>query len=153
MEEKLYSLVETLPSWARKPVNRGLAIFPLQKLIRFCLVGGAGGLIGLGILYLCKGIFGLHYLTAGAISCLSTYIFVYLSNSKFTFGHLPGIKGFGKFIVGNLGTASVGFGLYALFIEVFDIWYMLASILSTISITLVNFLIARYWVWKKKPPV
>lgn len=136
-------------SIVRKQANRILGIFPPRKLVRFLVVGSSAAVVSLGVLYGLRDGLGLHYMVAGVGSWLTAMGIAYTGNSKWTFGFFPRPRGFGRFIVSNLGTAAIGFSLYALFTGVAGIWYMASSVLSTGCVTLINWLSSRYWIWRQ----
>lgn len=124
--------------------------FPPSKFFKFCVVGGTGAVLGLGLLYVFTEYLGLFYLLSLAIGWLIVSVVVYLGNCKYTFHSFQGIKGFGKFITSRLGTTLGGFGLVAILTSGLNIHYMLSPILGTLIMTIFNFLISKRWIWHEK---
>lgn len=131
-----------LPDWL-------LRIFPPEKLIKFCVVGGIGALIGLGLLYVFVERAGLHYLVALGIAWAIVSYIVYMGNCGWTFKSFLGIRGFGKFVASRMVTTVMGFGLVALLTSGLGVWYMASPVIGTSAMALVNFLISKRWIWQK----
>ncbi|MFA5134785.1 MAG: GtrA family protein [Patescibacteria group bacterium] len=61
----------------------------------------------------------------------------------------PSLPEFFKFaVVGGIGTI-VDFGIYALFTRVFLVYYIVARVFSVLIAILNNFLLNKYWTFKK----
>lgn len=143
IRQSAYRLLGLLPDWL-------LRIFPVEKLVKFCIIGGVGAVFGMGLLYTLTEWGGLHYLLSLAIVYLPMSYLVYMGNCGWTFKSFKGTKGFAKFLLAKGVTTLAGFGVVALLTSVFNIWYMASPVLAGGSMALVNFLISKNWIWKRR---
>jgi putative flippase GtrA len=121
-------------------------VFPAALVARFLSAGAAVAVAGAATLYLLVDVCGLHYLL-GAVGSWATAMYLsYVSNSRWVFRAALSITGIWKFTSTRLVTTAIGFGLYAVFVEM-GLWYMAASVASTVAVTLGNYLASRYLVW------
>ena len=137
----IYKVFGLLPA----PIQR---LFPIEKVLKFLVVGGAGAVFGMALLYALTEWAGLHYLVSLSIVYLPMSYLVYMGNCGWTFKSFRGIRGFGKFLLAKGVTTVIGFGFVTLLTSVFGIWYMLSPIISGGSMSVVNFLISHNWIWK-----
>ena len=138
----IYKLIGILPA-------RVLRIFPPDELIKFCVVGGIGAIIGLGILYALTEWLGLFYVISGSIGWIIVSYLVYIGNCGWTFQSFLGIRGFGKFLASRSVTTIVGSGLAILLTSGFGIWYMASPVITAAAMALINFLAGKRWIWRK----
>jgi len=123
-------------------------LFPIEKVIKFLVVGGAGAVFGMALLYVLTEWVGLHYLVSSLIAYLPVSYLVYMGNCGWTFKSFLGIRGFLKFLLTRAVTTIIGFGLVILLTSVFGVWYMLSPIIGGGLMSIVNFLVSRKWIWK-----
>jgi len=116
-------------------------------------VGGLGGALGLGIVYVLTDIAGLFYLVSSVIGWIIVSYLVYLGNCGWTFGKFVGIKGFGKFLTSRAATTAVGFSLGATLVSGFHVWYIAAFVIVAAVMAIANFLIATQWIWRGKKKI
>ena len=141
MRRLIYRLAEFLPDWFTK-------IFPIERLLKFLVVGGIGAVFGMVLLYVLTEWCGMHYFVSLVIVYWPVSYMVYMGNCGWTFESFKGIKGFAKFLLSRAVTTLAGFGIVALLTSVFNIWYMVSPVLAGGSVALVNFLISKNWIWK-----
>lgn len=122
-------------------------IFPAKLVARFAIVGVAAAIVSLVVLWLAVDKAGLHYIVGGIFSWATATYLAYVGNAGWVFRVYLNWRGVARFVSSRGATTVIGFGLYAVFVEV-GIWYMAASVLSTAVVTFGNYITARYWVWR-----
>lgn len=120
----------------------------IRLFVRFCTVGAAAAVIGMVVLYLAVDMCGLHYLVGGGLSWAASTSIGYVWNTQHVFRAAFSVDSLWKFISSRGAALAVGVGIYVVFVEM-GIWYMAASVLSTVVVTGGNFVVARWWVWKQ----
>jgi putative flippase GtrA len=117
------------------------------QLIRYGVSGGIAFVVDFCLLYVLKEYAGFHYLVAGTISFCAGLIVTYLfsiywifsvrkfSNRKLEFGIFT--------LIGAVGIA-LNFAFLWLFASVIHQHYLLAKIITTVIVTLWNFLAKKY---------
>jgi putative flippase GtrA len=98
------------------------------------------------LLYLLVDVCGLHYLLGGVGSWAAATYLSYVSNARWVFRAALSLTGIWRFVSTRLAATAIGFGLYTVFVES-GLWYMAASVASTIVVTIGNYLASRYWIW------
>lgn len=130
-------------------------VFRKNILARYLVAGGVGASTNIGLLFLCTDIFKIWYLYSSVIA-FSVAVFVSFVLQKFwTFGDRQIEKVHNQFVLYLIG-ALVGLGINAtlmyIFVEYFGIWYIAAQIITGVFIAILNFLIYRFIVFKKRIP-
>lgn len=124
----------------------------ISRFIKFCIVGGTGALVNLGLTYSLTSL-GLFYPASGAIAIEASLLTNFFFNKLWTFQDRA-IKGF-KAIFKALGRDHlVRFGgmvlnLLILWIltEYFGLWYMISQTIGIGVATLWNFGGNKLWTW------
>lgn len=120
----------------------------IRLFARYCTVGAVAAVIGMVVLYLAVDVCGLHYLVGGGLSWSASTGIGYVWNTQHVFRATFSADSLWKFVSSRGATLAVGVGIYVVFVES-GIWYMAASVLSTVVVTFGNFVVARWWVWKQ----
>jgi len=121
-------------------------VFPVALVARFLSAGVAAAVASLALLYLLVDVCGLHYLLGGVGSWAAATYLSYVSNARWVFRAALSLTGIWRFVSTRLAATAIGFGLYTVFVES-GLWYMAASVASTIVVTIGNYLASRYWIW------
>jgi len=126
----------------------------LARFIKFCLVGGSGVGVNMGLLWLLTEVGGMFYLMSAAISIETSIITNFLLNNYFTFAdrRQPGVKSLLKTLMkfNLVSLAGLGINLTILWIltEPLGLFYMLSNLVGIAAATLWNYLLNNWWTWK-----
>jgi dolichol-phosphate mannosyltransferase len=126
----------------------------MLRFIKFCLVGGSGVLVNMGLYWLLTRFGGLVTTLAAAISIETSIISNFLLNNFFTFRrrNVPGVKPFFqrllKFNLFSLAGMGINLGLLWVFHDFMGIHDMLAMFLAILIVTMWNYLVNTWWTWR-----
>jgi len=126
----------------------------LRRFLKFCLVGGSGVFVNMGLLWVLTEIAGLFYLLSAAISIETSIISNFILNNQFTFRDRgsSGVKSFFnrlvKFNLVSLVGLGINMGVLWLLTEVFGLYYLLSNLCGIAVATLWNYLVNTWWTWK-----
>ncbi len=125
----------------------------VSELGRFCLVGASGVLVNLSVFQGALGL-GAPLLPASALAFLVAASSNFALNRAWTFGGGPSREGTTTRWAKFLGASAAGLGanltlLYAL-TEWSGIWYLAGQLAGIAAGTLLNFQLARSWVFAAK---
>lgn len=128
-----------------------------HKFLKFCIVGGMGFFVNMGILYgLTES--GLYYMASAIIAIALAMVFCYTLNNYWTFGsRVRGVKAYAKSlwkyaIVSFIGD-GLSFGLLVFFTEVVDLWYMVSAVAATFIVAVFRYVVVRRLIWRKADDV
>jgi putative flippase GtrA len=129
----------------------------LRQFVSFGLVGVAGFVIDAGVLYLALGL-GLGLYVGRALSYLAAVTGTWILNRRYTFARSPASGGllleWLRFVVSQLTGATVNLGAYALLVHSVPLvgqYPVLGVAAGSLSGLLVNFSVARAYVFKQRP--
>lgn len=116
----------------------------------FCLVGVLNTIVSLGcyyiVLFINEDLYQLGYCIGFVLSVVNAYFW----SSHFVFHKTDEkVQTFFKTVISYFITFWIGKGLLKLFVEVCGISKVLAPILQILIITPVNYLINKFWSFKK----
>lgn len=125
-----------------------------KQFFKFCLVGGLGVLVNLGVLYSLVQFLGLFYLYAAILAFVVAVSSNFILNRIWTFANVRkgvGITGqyfrfFGISIMGLLINLTI---LYLL-VQHGNLWYLFSQMVAILAATTNNFLGSKYWAFRKK---
>ena len=121
----------------------------IKKLIKFCIVGGSGTLIGLGVLYFGTHVLGWFYLISYALSFVISVISNYTLNTLWTFkGSSLSYSACLRYAGTSLFTLGISTLMMYVLTSVFGIWYMFSSVIVTVCVFPINYLLSRMLVWR-----
>ena len=116
------------------------------QFLRFCLVGGVGLLLNMGITYLGVEYFHVWYLFAYCAAALLGWTVIFIGNALFTFPeheqHSYARK-YVSFVAGYLGLFWVNTLLVYFFVSVLSVFYIVSIALATVITTLLTFTYSR----------
>jgi len=128
--------------------------FDLLRFIKFCLVGGTGTLINMGLLWLLTEFAGLPYLISAAIGIETSIISNYTFHTFFTFSdrRSSSMKVFFlrllKYNLVSAGGLAINIGVLWLLTEVAGLYYLLSNLCGIASATLFRYVISLRWTWR-----
>ena len=126
----------------------------LLRFIKFCLVGGSGIGVNMGLLWLLTELAGLPYYISAAISIETAIISNFLLNNFFTFRdrRSPTIKSnlhrLLKFNLVSLGGLGINLGILLLLTEVFGVYYLISNLCGIAVAALWNYTLSTWWTWR-----
>jgi dolichol-phosphate mannosyltransferase len=122
--------------------------------VKFCLVGGSGVLVNMGLYWLLTRRGGLPTTLAAAISIETSILSNFILNNFFTFRrrNVPGTRPFFqrllKFNLFSLAGLGINLGLLWLFHDYLGIYDMLSMFFAILIVTLWNYLVNTWWTWR-----
>lgn len=132
--------------------NRGNGI--LEQLIKYCFTGGIAFVVDFSILYLLTDIIGLHYLIGATCGFCAGLVITYLGSIFWIFSEHRIENSKSEFaIFASIGV--VGLMLTNLFMwilsdpEILGVNHLIAKIITTVIVTLWNFLAKKYILFTK----
>ncbi len=126
----------------------------ILRFVKFCLVGGSGVLVNMGLYWILTRFGGLYTTLAAAISIETSILSNFILNNFFTFRlrNVPGTKPFFqrllKFNLFSLAGMGINLGLLWLFHNYMGIHDLLSMFLAILIVTLWNYLVNTWWTWK-----
>ena len=126
----------------------------LWRFLKFCLVGGSGVLVNMGLLWLLTESAGLFYLLSAAISIETSIITNFTLNDYLTFPdrRVKGARFFltrlAKFNLVSLAGLGLNMTVLWLLTEVVGVYYMLSNLCGIAVATLWNYVANSWWTWK-----
>ncbi len=124
------------------------------RFLKFCLVGGSGVVVNMGLLYLLTEFGGLYYLLSSAISIETSIITNYLLNDLFTFSdrRKKGPRQFFtrllKFNLVSLGGLAINMTILWFLTSVGGLYYLVSNLFGIAGAMMWNFLVNSWWTWK-----
>lgn len=122
------------------------------KFIRFCIVGGSGVIVNIGLLYLLTEFGGLYYLLSSAIAIETSIITNFILNNYWTWKRKS--KGFffrlAKFNLVSLMALVINMAILFALTEVVGIWYLVSNLIGIVVATIINFIVNDKWTFRKK---
>lgn len=142
----------------RYPHIKGLGSQDISRLVKFCLVGLSGVVVGIGTLKLFTDVVGLYYVASAVIAQIVSVTTNFALNRVWTFRDRPKRNGLptvaGEWLKYQLSSSlalGVNLGVLTLLTEVFGIYYILSALCAIAVATPLNFLASNYWVWRHSP--
>lgn len=122
------------------------------KVFKFLFIGGFCAVLTLVLMYLLTSIFLINYLISAIITILITNYIGFFLNKVFTFQTDKKLfwrelwKYYGVMLSSNMINLCI---IYTL-VDIIRIWYLYANMVSIVALTPVNYLLHKYWSFKKK---
>ena len=116
-----------------------------EELLKFLIAGGSCFIIELIILYSLTEFIGFNYLTSSAIAFTIAVVINYIMCVRLVFETNKKQTLTTKLIFITTSVACLGINQLCmwLFVEFFDVYYMLAKIFATAIVTIWNFITKR----------
>ena len=125
-----------------------------QRIIKFCIVGGSGILVNMGLLWLLKEMAGLPITIASPISIETSIISNFTLNNLFTFRdrRSPVLKStllrLLKFNLVSLGGLGINLGVLLFLTNVVGIHYLIANLVGIVAAFMWNYILSTWWTWR-----
>ena len=126
----------------------------LLRFFKYCLVGGGGVLVNMGLLWLLTEFVGLFYLLSAAISIETSILSNFTLNDYLTFpdrrsrGARHFLMRLAKFNLVSLAGLGLNLGVLWLLTNVFGVYYLLSNLCGIAVATLWNYMANFWWTWK-----
>lgn len=130
-----------------------ISISRLRRFAKFVIVGGSAGAIGLLTLWAIVNLLNIHYLIGNIGAFITATSAGYIANWLWTF------KERGKRLAHQRLSYPMYFLLYglnlvviqavsSLLVEVFGVYYILATLCGSLILVPINYLINKNWIFK-----
>ncbi len=124
------------------------------RFARFCLVGGSGVIVNMGLLWLLTEYVGLFYLVSAIISIETSIITNFTLNDFFTFpdrrarGFRCFVTRLLKFNLVSLGGLAINLAVLWTLTSVLGVFYLVSNLFGIAAATLWNYMVNSWWTWK-----
>jgi dolichyl-phosphate beta-glucosyltransferase len=119
----------------------------IKKIFKYCVVGVAGTLIDLGVLYVFVEYFTVPLIPAAILAFILAATNNFIFNKIWTFKNKS--KNYRKLYIKFLTVSVIGLGLTVVamytMVNILDVWYMFAKVLTSLIVLTWNFLANKYW--------
>jgi putative flippase GtrA len=124
--------------------------FPWQSLGRWWVVGLAFYVIGTGLLYIARSVFGLPLMVATLVSAEFTTLVRFLINDRWVFGNLRPTWGrLWQYHVACAGGTAIWY-VVSNALPRFGVHYLIASTIGTACSVFFSMVSNFAWVWRKR---
>jgi len=124
-----------------------------KSFVKFSLVGSINGIFSIFLLFLFYDVFNLDLVFATSASFILSFLLSFFLQKNWTFRDDRPKKSFHQGFIYSLnifiGLNMNGF-LMHLFVCSFGLWYLFSQLVVNLIISIYNFLIYRYIIFKKK---
>jgi dolichol-phosphate mannosyltransferase len=126
-----------------------------EEFVKFCVVGGSGVFVNMGIYVLITRLMGVLYYIASPIAIELSILWNFTWNNLWTFkkreANAPWMRRLTRFhvVAGVAGLAN--YSTILVLFGVFGIWDVLANLIGIAFGTLVNYFMNSLWTWKEMP--
>lgn len=126
----------------------------LLRFCKFCLVGGSGIFVNMGLLWLLTEFAGLYYLISAAIGIEMSIVSNFLLNDLFTFpdrrsrGLKNLLKRWLKFNLVSLAGLGINMTVLWFLTSVLGLYYLISNLFGIAAATLWNYFANLLWTWK-----
>ncbi len=126
----------------------------LRRFLKFCLVGGSGVLVNMGLLWLLTEVAGLFYLASSAVAVECAILNNFLWNDVWTFrdrradGRRARLCRLARFNAVSLGGLGINVLVLWLLTEHLGVYYLLSNLAGIVAATMWNFLVNSRWTWR-----
>lgn len=126
-----------------------------KEIILYIFFGGCTTFVNIAAYYVCAYILGMSVLTGTAAAWLVSVLFAYITNRQYVFN--SGAKEFRKIIKEmtsffgcRLLTCGIDMFLMYVCVEILSMNDMLMKILSNILVIVINYIVSKLFIFKKK---
>ena len=130
----------------------GMGFFRKSLFVRYVFSGGSAAAIDIFLLYILAEFFGVYYLSAAVFAMTISFIVRFLLQKYVTFEDRDGKSSkrqFAYYSILYAASLSATTALLYFFVEILNIWYMPAQILSILLVAAGCFFIYRLFIFKK----
>ncbi len=126
-----------------------------KEILLYLFFGGCAFIISIGSYAIANVVLGIHELVANIISWILAVLFAFFTNRSWVFnGDTHSAKEFAvqliNFVAGRLVTLGVEELMLFVFITLFHFNSILIKVIAQIVVILLNYIISKFWVFKKK---
>ena len=141
-------------------IKYGASLETPRRFLKFCLVGGGGVILNMGMLYLFTDVFGLFYLLSSIIAIEIAILNNFFWNDIWTWrdrrrkGALQFFRRLIKYnISANLSSFVGNIATLWILTSIFGWYYMYANVVGIMVGVVLNFTLNDRWTYRKgKPP-
>lgn len=119
-----------------------------KQITLFLLVGSASTLLSYSIFLIALRLFGLHYLIANACGFILSISFNYYCNKRWTFDS-KGSNHFWRYFCFYVFSLTLSSILLKIIVEYGAVIPEIANILTIVIMTVVNFIVVKFFIFKK----
>ncbi|MBM9537995.1 GtrA family protein [Desulfobulbus alkaliphilus] len=129
-----------------------IGILQRKKYLKFLISGSLAAMTNLGALFVFHGLIHLPIVPAASLAFIMAYLVSFSLQKFWTFADSDRERIAGQmliyFLVGVFGLILNAVGMYLL-VEVFLVWYLLAQIIMSAGLAVMNFFIYR-WIFRSR---
>ena len=127
----------------------------ILQFMRFGIVGASNTLISLGVYWLCFYVLHLNYQISNLIAHIISVTNAYYWNNRFVFksgsaGMKEHFKSYARVFISYSFTYLIGAGLLFMWVEKLGVSEGIAPMLNLLITIPLNFLLNKFWVFRKK---
>lgn len=147
--------VGTVFSYLRHLIGLSFRSGEFFRFLKFCIVGGSGTVMNLGILYLLTTS-GFYYLYSGALAIEAGLLTNFFINNVWTFGdvEVSGVKNLGKALfrdhIVRSGGIVINMVILWILTDYVGLYYMLSQILGIAIATIWNYGGNKWLTWRQE---
>jgi dolichol-phosphate mannosyltransferase len=131
---------------------RKIGTINIREFLKFCVVGGSGVLVNMGLLYLLSRELDLRIEIASPIAIEVSILSNFLLNNLWTFRRRQTrVPVWNRLFRYHLVTGAAGLVNYLillLLVRVFGMYDLLANLVGIAAGTLINFSLSSAWTWR-----
>jgi putative flippase GtrA len=123
-----------------------------QKLLKFAVSGGTAAVLGIALLYLFTGVFGMWYLPASVLAFALSMIAHFFLQKLWVFTHKTlraAHVEFGKFFVLALVNLAINSACMYALVSLVGVNYLIAQIIIRICLAILNYFIYERMIFIK----
>lgn len=132
--------------------NANHGIFEKNILLRYLIAGITAASTNIGLLYIFTDIFGIWYIYSSVLSFVVAIAISFALQKFWTFADQEMSKVHHQFFR-YMGVAISGISINTvtmyLLVDIFNIWYILAQIITGVFIAVLNFLMYKFFIFNK----
>ncbi|MFB6145119.1 MAG: glycosyltransferase [Candidatus Nanohaloarchaea archaeon] len=134
-----------------------LGVKEYDQLIKFGIVGGAGALVDMSLLYIFTEYVGLQYMLSAVISKETSTIANFSFNEAWTFmgrgknGRKNMVKRVLKFNLVSIAGVVLNLAILYALTEFAGIYYLLSNMIAILLVFAWNYMVNSRWTWKEDP--
>ena len=127
-------------------------ILKYKLYVKFLISGGLSTFTDLFLLFIFHSILKMNVVVAATLAFVLAFFVSFYLQKFWTFRenstHRIKLQLFFYFVLGAMGVA-INAGAMHILVNVLHIWYLLAQILISAAIAIMNFLVYRFFIFKK----
>jgi dolichol-phosphate mannosyltransferase len=129
----------------------------LRRFVKFCIVGGSGVLVNMGLLWLLTEVAGLFYLVSSVVAVETAIVNNFVWNDVWTFhdrrrpGRAERLKRLARFNAVSVGGLGINVAVLWLLTEQLGMHYLVSNLFGIAAATLWNFFMNAVWTWRTLP--